>query len=31
MYKHVVLWKLKGSVDGTSKPELAGEIVDYQA
>jgi hypothetical protein len=26
MYKHVVLWKLKDSVDGTSKPELAGEV-----
>jgi hypothetical protein len=26
MYKHVVLWKLKDSVEGVSKPELANEV-----
>lgn len=26
MYKHVVLWKLKDSVDGVSKPQLAREV-----
>ena len=26
MYKHVVLWKLKDSVEGVSKPGLAKEV-----